>query len=109
MAIGDYDTRLVLMRRDDGKDSEYGGRQKSFADAGLLWASVEETTAGKRRQYLQIETRADAVIRVRGLPSISSHDRLRVKSSGQVYRLEGVRIGDNELVCEAYRLPEGVA
>lgn len=107
MPIGSFKTRVVILRRSASTEVRFGDREESYDPAGEAWAEIDEVGGSKRRGFQQVETRADALVILRGWPDVSAADRLRVKATGLVYRLESIRLGSNETICDAYRLTEG--
>jgi hypothetical protein len=106
VAIGEYSTRYVLMRRTATQEGDYGSRPRAYPDAGEAWgAAPEEASANVRHTGHQAVSRAETVIRLRGRVGVGALDQLRVKSTGDVYTLEGVRYdwSAGETVCEAFR------
>jgi head-tail adaptor len=111
VAIGDYRTRYVLMRRTATQEAGYGSKPRTYPDAGEAWGTrPEETAANVRHTSHQAVSRAEVVIRLRGRVSVGALDQIRVKATGDIYTLEGVRFeagagcgSAGETVCEGFR------
>ena len=107
MAAGRYNTRMRLHTRSLTKDANTGEEVESFtASATYLWCNVDETNGRREVSYKVRLTGADATISVRQYPDLSALDRLEDVGTGQVWRLDWVRRGTNELVCDAFRWDE---
>lgn len=105
--IGDYRTRLVRMVYTVTRDTNFGDGKPSWVDGQEFWGVIDELSGNQRVAYSQRNSLADVEIRTRGSIVLSANDRVRVKSTGEVYLLEGVRSGSNETVAAGYRHTEG--
>jgi hypothetical protein len=101
--IGKYRTRLVRMVYAGNREAKFGAREADFTDGPTYFAEIEELNASVQALYSQRDSRATAEIKLRGRVALSARDRLRVKASGVVYELDGVRVEGNETVASAFR------
>lgn len=108
MPIGEYRVRVEFLWKHGSKDGAYGQAVPSYIKGGIGWAHIEQTDAGKRQGFEQVDIQTRATIRVRGYPILSAKDRLRVKATGEIYQIVGVREGVRELIVDAFLVP-GVA
>lgn len=106
MAAGTYKDRLKWLKRIITKNPTNGQDEESFEDNGSLWGSVELTTGRKAIDYGAEQTGADATIRLRNYPTVSALDRLELTAEGELWVIDHVRRGDNELVCEVVKYDE---
>jgi uncharacterized phiE125 gp8 family phage protein len=113
MPIGDYSVRYVIETKAGQQSTTYGDRKRNYPDAGEAWGRrPEEGGADRQHSAHQVTSRAETVIRLRGRVAVGPDSRLRVKSTGEVYRLEGVRFeyggsargAVGETVCECFRV-----
>lgn len=112
VAIGDYRTPFTILRQSKRRGEDYGDLAESFPAGDRVWGELSEPGASKRRAFNMVESRADAVIILRGYVTMTSNDRLRDDSTRAVYRVEATRFGrgdggEPQTICEAYRRTEG--
>ena len=103
MGAGEYADRLKWKKRTITKNAANGQDEESFADNGFLWAAIELTAGRKQTDYGATQTGADATIRIRNLPAVSALDRLEAVEWEELWVIDHVRRGDNELVCECVK------
>jgi SPP1 family predicted phage head-tail adaptor len=103
MAAGQYKDRLTWLKRTVTKNPNNGQDEETFTVNGSLWGSVEPTTGRKAIDYGAEQTGADATIRLRNYPTVSALDRLELPAEGELWVIDHVRRGDNELVCEVVK------
>lgn len=101
---GEYDTRLRWLQCVKTINTTNGDREGVFVPNGYLWCAVEETNSRRQSEYNATQTGADVEIRVRNYPDLEATDRLQDVESGYVYKLDGIRNGDDELIVDGYRL-----
>jgi head-tail adaptor len=106
MAAGQYKDRLTWLKRTVAKNPNNGQDEETFTENGFLWGSVELTTGRKSIDYGAEQTGADATIRLRNYPTVSALDRLELKAEGELWVIDHVRRGDNELICEVMKYDE---
>lgn len=100
--IGEYRTRFVRMVATFTREATYGEAEATYADGTPeLWGKFAETSADTREAYSQSQGRAAATIKLRGPVTLSFNDRLRDKSTGYVYHVEGVYVDrlDTSAIC----------
>lgn len=97
---GTYNDRLKWLKRTATKD-QYGQDKETFTDHGFLWASIEVTTGRKATEYGGEQSGQEATIRIRQMPSLSALDRLEAPEWGELWIIDHIRRGDNELIVEA--------
>ncbi|MBX9677422.1 MAG: head-tail adaptor protein [Gemmataceae bacterium] len=100
---GQYADRVTWRKRTITKKPDNGQDVEQFADNGQLWASIELTGGRKQTDFGATQTGADAVVRVRNMPTLSALDRLYSAEWGELWVIDHVRRGDNELVCECVK------
>jgi head-tail adaptor len=106
MAAGQYKDRLTWLKRTVAKNPTNGQDEETFTENGFLWGSVELTTGRKATDYGAEQTGADATIRLRNYPTVSALDRLELQTEGELWVIDHVRRGDNELICEVMKYDE---
>lgn len=101
---GDYDYTLTRLVRSVTRATNGQEEQTFTAQAGYLWAGIEENAGRRQTDYGATQTGADAVIRVRGWPTLSALDRLQ-DSYGRVWIVENIARSKTpyELRIEAHR------
>jgi SPP1 family predicted phage head-tail adaptor len=102
MTAGEYQDRLKWLKRTTTKD-QYGQDVESFTNNGYLWAAIEVTTGRKSVDHGGEQTGAEATIRVRQYPTLSALDRLESEEWNELWIIDHMRRGDNELIVEAIR------
>lgn len=100
---GSYSDRFVWRRRTSEKDPASGQEREAFSDNGTLWGVLEEPAGRRQADYGAEQTGADATIRVRNWPALSALDRLYLPEWGELWVIDSVARGDNELVCRVRR------
>lgn len=105
-AAGQYGDRLQWLARSINKNAQTGQDEESFDFVGYLWASVEDMTGRRQRDYGANETGADATIRVRNWPGVSALDRLTRPEWEEAYVIESIAYGDNETICTANKFDD---
>lgn len=103
MGAGEYADRLTWKKRSTTKNADNGQDEESFADNGFLWANIDMTAGRKETAFGSPQTGADAIVRIRNLPAVSALDRLYSAEWEELWIIDHVRRGDNELVCECYK------
>lgn len=100
---GDYRNRFEVLVHSETKGAT-GGVDESWEYAGLTcWGALEELS-GTARLIARVTTdEVGCTIRLRGFPTVRRVDRLRDKLTGDLYRIDGLRLGDNETLCDATR------
>lgn len=109
MAIGNYSTAFLIQARTTAKETTYGQDEPTYTDGTrVYWGELLEGGGDRRRQFQQIESRSETVVRLRGEVDISANARLKAKVSGRVYLIDGVHLDGarNETVVECHRLTE---
>lgn len=71
------------------------------------WCSVDELSGRRGTNYGGTLTGADVEIRVRNYPTLAAQDILE-DGAGTKYVIDTVRIGDDELICDAHRYDAGL-
>ncbi len=99
---GIYNTRLRRLVGTRTEDATTGQEVLTHAGTGYLWCSVEETNGRRQSEYGATQTGADATIRVRNYPTVTVDDLLE-DTDGNIWRIDAIHAGDNELVLEAFR------
>lgn len=103
MNVGDYNRRFVHMVRSTLQESTYGQAKETFTDGSTFWGSLEDLKGSYQQAYAITTGQMGVRIRIRNWPTVSGLDRLRDKSTGTVYVLNGPpKYGDNELIVEAH-------
>lgn len=104
-AAGQYTSRLLWLKCTKTQNSTNGDLEETWSANGYLWCSVEETNARQAQpEYDSPQTGVDVEIRVRNYPALAVIDRLEDTYYGYLYKLVGIRNGDDELIVDAYRL-----
>lgn len=98
---GEYCDRVEWLQRSIEKDTTNGQDKELFTSVGYLWASVELNSGRRQRDYGADQTGADATVRIRNYPAVSALDRLVLGEWNEVWVLENIRRGDNEIIAEA--------
>lgn len=107
MAIKRYRTAFLIQAQTTTKDAVYGQAEPTWTDeTRVYWGELAEGSGNRKRHAQQIENRAETVVTLRGAVTVSANDRLKVKSSGVVYRIEGVYSDGTDTVVECYRQTE---
>lgn len=103
---GEYRERLTWLRRvkaPAGTRDGFGQRADQFAEVGPLWAAVEGQSGLRTTSKESEGDQVTATVRVRQYPAIVAGDRLRSVRWGDVWTVESVVRGDNELSLEVTR------
>jgi head-tail adaptor len=74
---------------------------ESFPSGAAYWCRVDEFNGRKQREYGAQQSGADATIYVRNWPELSALDRLT--DGVDVWVIESIKRGFNELICTANR------
>lgn len=98
MAAGEYRQRLVWLKRTTSKGTT-GQDEETFTDNGRLWCAVSDGSGRQYRAYGSEQSGSDFTVRVRNFPALSALDRLQAYGSGELYVIESIGRGENELVC----------
>ncbi len=104
MGTGNYPDRMTWLVRSTTTDTTNGQPVESFTPSGSLWCRVEETNGRRQRDYGVEQPGADAVIYVRNYPNLSALDRLQSLQWGDIFQIEHVHRGKNELVIQAFKI-----
>jgi head-tail adaptor len=102
MGAGLYSDRLQWLQCERSLDASTGQMVDRFRENGHLWCSVERDSGQRSRDYGADRPGVAATVRVRNWPSVRAVDRLRDDATGEVWILESLQFGDNELVAEAH-------
>lgn len=100
MPAGTYSTRLRWWQCVRTVDA-LGQPTERFRSNGYLWASIDIESPTRQQQYGGQHSGADADIRIRQFPSVSALDRL--EDAGDIWVIESISRGTNELVCRCSR------
>lgn len=100
---GEYRDRLRWFRRTTRKDSQTGQDIEVFTANGYLWASIESITGRRARDYGADQPGGLSEIRIRQYPAVSALDRLEAVEWREVWILEDIARGDNEIIATAHR------
>lgn len=102
-AAGDYAERLNWQRRTPGTPDSFGQRPDTFPSVADLWAAIEDSSGGRSSSKESEHQVITATIRVRQYPAIKAGDRLVSYRWGDVWTVDHVVRGENELLLEATR------
>lgn len=102
MGAADYGSRLILLRATKTTQTT-GQPERVYNAVRYLWAGVEETNARREDVGHGTQTGVDVEIRIRNYPDVTTDDLLKDKYFGYVFRIVGIRNGDDELIVDAYR------
>jgi head-tail adaptor len=83
-----------------------GQPEESFALNGYLWCQVESNQGRKQEDYGAERTGITATIRIRNYPEITALDRLESVEWGDLWVIESIGRGDNELIADCYLFDE---
>jgi head-tail adaptor len=100
---GDYRFYLRWLALERSVDA-VGGTVRIHQPNGHLWASIDELTGRRQPIAGATQTGVDAEIRVRQFPDVRADDLLQDQGRELVYRVDSVRIGENELILDVFRL-----
>lgn len=103
MGAGEYDDRLEWQKRTPGTKDGVGQRTDTYPSQGYLWGAVDDLSGGRAGYQESNRQTVTATIRVRNHPGVVAGDRLERAGLGEVWTVEHVVRGDNELVCEVTR------
>jgi head-tail adaptor len=100
---GDYDTLFTWLKRTVTKDLT-GQDIETFPDNGSLWGSLKYRSGRRVNEFSSTQTGVMVSIRLNNDPPLSALDRLG--ANGEVFILETIVPGDDELVIEGHRYDE---
>lgn len=100
----DYTSRLKWLKVVRPTDSTYGNKLDTYETNGYLRCAVDESSGQRQTEDGSIQTGARGTIRIRQYPSFTALDLLYDEAFGYVWQVESLYVGNNELVCDAFRL-----
>lgn len=103
---GEYADRLTWKKRTAVKNPANGEDEEVFTDSGLLWCAVEEGSGRKQTDYGAEQSGEETTVRIRNYPAVSALDRLFSGEWGELWIIEDIARGNNELVCRCHRYDE---
>jgi head-tail adaptor len=102
MNAGGYGDRMTWKKRTTVKNA-LGEDEEVFADNGFLWSAIDLGSGRNNTDYGAEQTGADAIIRVRNWPGLSALDRLYSAEWDELWIIDNIVRGDNELVCNCVK------
>ena len=104
MASRTYPERFELLEHTETKGAT-GGVNETWPESGnRFWGALEELS-GTARLIARVQTdEVVCTIRLQGYPAVRRVDRLLDASTGELYRIDGVKRGDNETLIDAVRV-----
>jgi hypothetical protein len=100
----DYTTKLVWYKITRVVNPDDGQPVNTYANVGTLRCSVDETSGRHQQEDGSPQTGAQADIRIRQYPDFGALDLLYDPAFAYVWRTDSVRVGDNELILDSFRL-----
>lgn len=101
-AAGEYRYALqrMTLRQPEADD---GGPPDLWDEGDQYRCAIDELSTVQRIQAgIQVQT-VICTVRLRQFPTLNVGDRLRDNLTGELYDVEGIRNGDNELICDCVR------
>ena len=99
-AAGIYTDRVQLLARSKTTNN-IGEAEETFVPGGYLWCRISEDSSRRATEYGGQQTGIEGTIAIRNFPTVTSLDLLR-DSLNRVWKIEGIRRGDDELICDVY-------
>lgn len=103
MPIGDYNKRLQRLVCNGERSTTDGGPEPTYTAGAWYWCAIDYTGSSVRDDYDGNQSAQDAVIRVRGNPTLSPRDKFQ-DADGRLWVIESMFPNPNvfELVVNAY-------
>ena len=105
---GKYSDRLRVLQRTTTRDDLTGEIIESFEGENYLWCRVEINTSRRQNEIGSPRTAQEATIYVRNYPSITSLDRLKDESWNNIWVIDSIKRGDNELILDCYAFDDNI-
>lgn len=103
----DYPIRFLWRRHSFGPTGEVGDPTDVYTAPAPLWGGYRTDRAGSIVTVLDAETQETrATVRVRNYPDVKPLDTITDQVSGEVWRVDTVIRGRNELVLDLVRSSE---
>jgi len=103
MGAGEYSSRLRWLLCSRTTDSTTGDEIEVHSPNGYLWCSVDESNGRSGTDEGAVQTGADAQIRIRNFPAVTTLDILLDEAAGYYWKIVSIHNGSNEMRCDAYR------
>lgn len=106
MGAGNYYDVLRHQVRSVTKDTTTGQDVETFTDGDLLWGRIEPTARSSQTTYGAKESGADGTIYLRCMPDVSALDRLYAEEWEELWIIDNVVRGANEMICDVFRFTD---
>ncbi len=103
---GDYYDRLQRLTRSVTKNPDNGQEEETFTPSEYLWGRIDYANSRRQKDYGSDQTGADGIISIRNYPTLSPLDRLYSQEWGEVWVIESIKRGNNELICECSKFDD---
>lgn len=107
MGAGKYGYRFQWLQCVRTTDTSTGDRPKTYAENGYLWGSIDVSSASEQDEFGAVRETVSGTVRLRQFPEVSALDRLYLSEWDETYLIDGVRWGDNEMICDVHKLTGG--
>jgi head-tail adaptor len=97
---GDYYDRATRLIRSVSKNAQNGQEEETFTEGNTFWCRIDYANSRRQKDYGADQTGADGTIYIRNYPTLSPLDRLYSQEWGEVWIIESIKRGNNELICE---------
>lgn len=104
MSAGSYPVRFAWAVHSYGSPSAEGDPTDVYADPVNLWGGYDTDRAGTIVASLESDQQStSASIRFRNYPAVAPLDTLTDAQTGEVWTVDTVTRGANEIRCDVYR------
>lgn len=103
---GDYSDRIRRHVCTQTVNPANGQEEETFTPSNYLWARIEIDSSRKQQDYSSQQTGVDATIYIRNYPTLSPLDRLYSQEWDELWIIQSIKRGNNELICDCLRFDE---